>query len=75
MLRLKLTVTAIVLLLLSSNCAQSQTEVDTTYATQVNAIFSTLEKNRVPYGILRDYGMEFISLITLTAPLHWQIVY
>ena len=33
----------------------AQTETDTTFASQVNYIFANVEKNRVPYGILRDY--------------------
>jgi predicted nucleic acid-binding protein len=37
-------------------------EVDTTFNHQMNLAFGLLELNRVPYGILRDYAMEFTSL-------------
>lgn len=34
-------------------------EVDTTFSHQMNYTFGSLETNRIPYGILKDYGMQF----------------
>jgi hypothetical protein len=51
-----------VLLLCLNLTAWAQTETDTTFASQMNYIFANVEKNRVPYGILRDYGMEFTNM-------------
>jgi hypothetical protein len=48
--------------LLVSFSSKAQTEIDTTFATQMNAIFANVDKSKVPYGILRDYGMEFTDL-------------
>ncbi len=51
-----------ILLLCLSSSAFSQITTDTTFATQMNYAFAPLDKSRVPYGILRDYGMEFTDL-------------
>lgn len=40
---------------------QSQT-TDTSVADALNHAFARLEKNRVPHGILLDYGLDFVSL-------------
>ena len=40
----------------------AQAETDTSFAAQMNSIFANLEKTRIPYGILKDYGMEFTNL-------------
>lgn len=40
----------------------SQTEVNTSFAARMNYIFANLDKSKVPYGVLRDYGMEFTNL-------------
>lgn len=37
-------------------------EVVETFYNGMNYIFGPLEKNRVPYGLLRDYAMEFTNL-------------
>jgi hypothetical protein len=37
-------------------------EVDTTFNTAMNHIFGTLDATKIPYGLLRDYGMEFTNL-------------
>jgi hypothetical protein len=55
------------LLCLFSTIARAQymvgnKEVDTTFNHRVNFIFGALEANRVPYGLLRDYAMEFTAL-------------
>src|SRR5690606_11272612 len=41
---------------------QSQQHIDTGVASQTNTVFSLLEKNRVPHGILLDYGYDFVSI-------------
>jgi hypothetical protein len=43
-------------------CTYAQTEIDTTFFTQMNYIFAHVDKSKVPYGILRDFGMEFTNL-------------
>lgn len=48
--------------LIAFNSVFAQTETDTTFSTQMNYIFSNLDKTKVPYGILRDYGMEFTNI-------------
>lgn len=50
------------LLCLFTKNAFSQTETDTTFYTQMNYIFSNVDKSKVPYGILRDFGMEFTNI-------------
>jgi hypothetical protein len=40
----------------------AQTETDTTFSTQMNYIFANVDKTKTPYGILRDYGMEFTNI-------------
>jgi len=47
--------------LLGSNIITAQSS-DTSVATAVNVAFAPLEKNRVPYSILLDYGMELIDI-------------
>ncbi|WP_082113368.1 T9SS type A sorting domain-containing protein [Kordia jejudonensis] len=37
-------------------------EVYVPYATQISTIFEHLEKNRVPHGILTDFGLEYVDL-------------
>ncbi|HXH99677.1 MAG TPA: hypothetical protein VNI52_05390 [Sphingobacteriaceae bacterium] len=37
-------------------------ETDNSFNDRMNYIFSPLEKNRVPYGLLQDYAMEFTSI-------------
>jgi hypothetical protein len=46
-------------LLLFSVVAMAQQEINTTFATQMATMFSTLEKNRTPHGLLLDIAMEF----------------
>lgn len=40
----------------------AQTETDTTFFTQMNYIFAHLDRSKTPYGILRDFGMEFTNI-------------
>jgi len=37
-------------------------QVDTSFNSRVNYLFARLEKNRIPYGLLRDYAFEFTNL-------------
>ncbi len=41
---------------------QAQTETDTSFTAQMNYVFANVDKSKVPYGILKDYAMEFTSL-------------
>jgi hypothetical protein len=49
-------------LLLFSVVAMAQQEINTTFATQMATMFSTLEKNRTPHGLLLDIAMEFTNV-------------
>jgi hypothetical protein len=40
----------------------AQTEINTSFSTQMNTVFANLDKTKVPYGYLRDYAMEFTNL-------------
>src|SRR5258708_4986298 len=37
-------------------------EIDTTFNTSMNHIFGSLDKTKIPFGILRDYAMEFTNM-------------
>ena len=39
------------------------------YVTQVNTIFQHLEKNRVPHGILTDFGLDYVDLTAYAGSL------
>lgn len=39
----------------------AQTETDSSFSTQMNYVFANVDKSKVPYGILRDYAMEFTN--------------
>ena len=43
-------------------CANAQQDINTTFATQMNTVFGSLDKTKVPHGILLDYGMEFTNV-------------
>lgn len=55
---LKVVVLAILVHTFSLHAQQPSTG----YANQVNAIFQHLEKNRVPHGILSDFGLDYVDL-------------
>lgn len=55
-------IVGILLLFAISFSSFAQDEVDTTYITQMNNIFGSLEKSRVPYGLLQDYAFDFTDL-------------
>lgn len=62
---LKLTIRRLyyaLLLALFSNFAKAQTDINTSFSDRMNYIVEQLEKNRVPYGLLLDYAMEFAKL-------------
>ncbi|SHE75458.1 hypothetical protein SAMN05444278_10544 [Psychroflexus salarius] len=37
-------------------------QANTDFANQMNTIFQHLDKNRVPHGILTDFGLEYVDL-------------
>ena len=47
--------------ILTSNL-YSQQEINTEFKTKTLKVFQNLDKNRVPQGILLDFGMEFTNL-------------
>lgn len=49
-------------LLFISFGAFAQKEINTEFATKMNIAFQQLEKNRVPYGLLKDQAFEFTEL-------------
>ena len=49
-------------LLLVCGFAYAQQHIDTGVASQTNTVISLLEKNRVPNGLLLDYGYDFVSV-------------
>lgn len=40
----------------------AQDEINTEFINRMNYVFGSLEKNRVPTGLLLDYAMEFADL-------------
>ena len=54
--------TGIIVLCLVCENIFAQTETDTTFSNQMNYIFANVDKTKTPYGILRDYGMEFTNI-------------
>jgi hypothetical protein len=48
--------------LISANLIFAQQEINTSFKNQMNYTFQYLEKNRVPYGVLLDFGMEFTNV-------------
>ena len=40
----------------------AQNEINSEFAAKMNAAFQTLEKNRVPFGLLKDQAFEFTEL-------------
>lgn len=45
-----------------SSMNAQQEEINTTFSSQMNQIFGSLDRSRIPNGILLDYGMEFINV-------------
>ncbi|WP_372758100.1 hypothetical protein [Mariniflexile sp.] len=54
--------TLLLCIFIITHFALAQTETNTSFASQMNTMFSPLDKNNVPQGILLDYGMEFTNV-------------
>jgi hypothetical protein len=58
--------TAMLALLLTFACKGiAQTEINTSFITQMNTAFASLDKSKVPNGLLLDYAFEFTNLSSL----------
>jgi hypothetical protein len=55
-------ITVLFFAFLFSLFANAQQEINTAFATQINTVFGSLDKTKVPHGILLDYGMEFTNV-------------
>jgi hypothetical protein len=53
---------ALILLCAFTYSSSAQDEINTEFINRMNYVFSPLEKNRVPHGLLLDYAMEFADL-------------
>lgn len=53
---------ALILFCAFSSTIYSQAETNTEFSNRMNYVFSPLEKNRVPHGLLLDYAVEFADL-------------
>ena len=51
-----------VIFLFISIFAIAQKEINTEFATKMNLAFQTLEKNREPFGLLKDQAFDFKKL-------------
>ena len=49
---------------------QFKQSVDTTYYAKVTQAFAPLDKSKIPYGILSDYGMELLPLKAFDGTAH-----
>lgn len=49
--------------------AFSQIETNTSFANQMNTVFSPLDKTKVPHGILLDFGMDFTNVAAFNGTL------
>jgi len=47
----------------------AQTEINTSFAEQMNTVFSDLDKTKIPHGILLDYAMEFTDVTAYNGTL------
>jgi len=60
---MKKTIFLMVLLLgIFSYAQEEHREINTEFKELMDATFVSLEKNRVPHGILLDFGMEFTNV-------------
>ena len=55
-------------LVFDSNQMYSQS-ANTDFANQMNSIFQHLDKNRVPHGILTDFGLDYVDLSSYSGSL------
>ncbi len=52
----------VLLLLLMAFSGFSQQDINTSFGAEMSQVFQNLEKQRVPYGLLKDYAFEFTEL-------------
>ncbi len=55
-------ITLLLCFILVSGGLYAQVETNTSFAHRMATLFSPLDKDEVPYGILLDYGMEFTNV-------------
>jgi hypothetical protein len=55
-------ITIIIACLLVSVSGAVAQDINTSFAQKMDSIFSGIDKNKVPYGILLDYGMELTNV-------------
>ncbi|MBG6110284.1 hypothetical protein H4V97_002520 [Flavobacterium sp. CG_23.5] len=55
-------ITFLLFAFLFSIFSNAQQDINTTFATQMNTVFGSLDKTKIPHGILLDYGMEFTNV-------------
>ena len=44
-------------------------QANTDFANQMNTVFQNLDKNRVPHGILTDFGLDYVDLLSYDGSL------
>jgi hypothetical protein len=54
---------------LLTNLASAQQEINYDFTNKMNTLFGQLDKNKIPHGILLDYGMEFTNLAEFNGTL------
>ena len=52
----------------------AQQEINTTFGQQMATMFGTLERNRVPHGLLLDLSMEFTNVSAHNCKLSNNII-
>jgi len=55
-------ITLLLYFIIVSQFSFAQQDVNTSFSSQMTTMFSPLNKNYVPHGILLDYGMEFTNV-------------
>ena len=55
-------ITLLLCFIIVSQFSFAQQDINTSFASQMTTMFSPLNKNYVPHGILLDYGMEFTNV-------------
>ncbi|MCK9404783.1 MAG: hypothetical protein M0Q26_15425 [Chitinophagaceae bacterium] len=53
---------SLIILCVLTLSALAQDEINTEFINRINYVFSPVEKNRVPNGLLLDYAMEFADV-------------
>jgi hypothetical protein len=54
---------------LLTNLESAQQEINYDFTNKMNTLFGQLDKNKIPHGILLDYGMEFTNLAEFNGTL------